>query len=265
MPDDRYTHGHHDAVLRSHRWRTAENSAAYLTPLLGPGMSLLDVGCGPGNLTLDLASVVAPGPVVGLDRSADVLAEASARLGGDSTVEFRTGDVYDLPFPDDSFDVVHAHQVLQHLSDPVAALREMYRVARPGGLVAARDADYAAMTWHPSDARLDRWMEIYQAVARSNEAEPNAGRQLLAWAHAAGLDDVSATASVWCFADNDSRLWWGGLWAERSTSSALAAQAIELGVDAAELARIAGGFDDWAADRDAWFIVPHGEIVVRVT
>ena len=121
MPDDRYTHGHHDAVLRSHRWRTAENSAAYLTPLLGPGMSLLDVGCGPGNLTLDLASVVAPGPVVGLDRSADVLAEASARLGGDSTVEFRTGDVYDLPFPDDSFDVVHAHQVLQHLSDPVAA------------------------------------------------------------------------------------------------------------------------------------------------
>ena len=66
-----YTHGHAESVLRSHRWRTAENSAAYLLPLLRPGLDLLDVGCGPGTLTADLATRVAPGRVLGLDASAD--------------------------------------------------------------------------------------------------------------------------------------------------------------------------------------------------
>ena len=73
---DRYTHGHHESVLRSHRWRTAENSAAYLLPHLAPGQRLLDVGCGPATITLDLAARVAPGAVVGIDASADVIATA---------------------------------------------------------------------------------------------------------------------------------------------------------------------------------------------
>lgn len=268
MPEDRYTHGHSDAVLRSHRWRTADNSAAYLLPHLRSGMSLLDVGCGPGTLTVDLARRLAPGRVVGLDRSGEVLVEA--QKAADSAVgldhlSFQPGDVYDLPFEDDTFDVVHAHQVLQHLSDPVAALVEMGRVVRPGGLVAVRDADYSAMTWYPPDPRLDRWMQIYQAVARGNDAEPDAGRILLAWAHAAGFDDAAATASVWCFADAESRSWWGGLWADRVTSSELARQAAEGNVsDAAELARVATGFDDWSVNVDSWFIVPHGEVICTV-
>src|ERR1041384_3403093 len=72
-----YTHGHPEAVLRSHRWRTAENSAAYLLPRLRPGASLLDIGCGPGTITADFAARVAPGSVVGLDVSADVVAAAA--------------------------------------------------------------------------------------------------------------------------------------------------------------------------------------------
>src|SRR3712207_1674237 len=132
-----YTHGHHASVLASHRWRTAENSAAYLLPHLRPGLDLLDVGCGPGTITADLAARVAPGRVLGIDRAEGVLDEA--REAG-SAATFEVGDVYALDLPDDSFDVVHAHQVLQHLSDPVAALREMARVCRRGGLVAVPGA-----------------------------------------------------------------------------------------------------------------------------
>ncbi len=199
-PQDTYTHGHHESVLRSHRWRTAENSAGYLLPHLRPGLDLLDVGCGPGNLTRDLASRVAPGRVVGLDAAAEVVAaaQADADAAGGERVDFVVGDVYGLDLDDDSFDVVHAHQVLQHLSDPVGALREMHRVVRPDGLVAVRDSDYAAMVWAPRDPRLDRWLMLYHELTRANRAEADAGRFLLGWAQAAGFrGSVSMKCSIW--------------------------------------------------------------------
>ena len=77
MSHPTYTHGHHESVLRSHRWRTVENSAAYLIPHLRPGLSLLDVGCGPGTITADFAGRLAPGRVCGIDPSADVVAAAA--------------------------------------------------------------------------------------------------------------------------------------------------------------------------------------------
>src|SRR5262249_31556758 len=125
-PPARYTHGHHESVLRSHQRRTAEDSAAYLLPHLEPGSSVLDIGCGPGTITADLAERVAPGEVRAVDQSADVLdvARAEAERRNLANVSFATADVHQLDFPDDTFDVVHAHQVLQHVADPVQALRE---------------------------------------------------------------------------------------------------------------------------------------------
>src|SRR3990170_4809786 len=125
--DDVYTHGHHESVVRAHASRTAENSAAFVIPHLTPGTSVLDVGCGPGSITCDFAVLVAPGTVTGLDRSADVITHARelAADRGVENVEFVAGNIYDLDFEDDTFDLVHAHQVLQHLTDPVEALREM--------------------------------------------------------------------------------------------------------------------------------------------
>ncbi len=143
-----YTHGHHESVLRSHRWRTAENSAAYLLPALTPDARLLDVGCGPGTITADLATRVGSVTAVETAPAALDAARAVAAERG-LAIDFAVEDVHALSFADDSFDVVHAHQVLQHVADPVAALREMARVCRPGGIVAARDSDYAAFTWWP--------------------------------------------------------------------------------------------------------------------
>jgi len=262
--EPRYTHGHHEAVLRSHRWRTVENSAAYVIPYLVPAATVLDVGCGPGTITLDFGGRVAPGRVLGIDAAESVieLARAEQEQRHIRNVEFRTADVYALDLPDDSFDVVHAHQVLQHLADPVAALREMRRVCKPGGVVAARDGDYTAMTWYPADPLLDRWIEIYRVVARANDGEPDAGRFLLSWAHAAGFTDVRSTATAWCYASPEQRSWWGELWADRMTKSAVGDQAVEIGTSTRdELDAIAEAWRRWIAHPDGWFAVLSGEII----
>jgi SAM-dependent methyltransferase len=261
-----YTHGHAASVLRSHANRTVANSAAYLIPRLRPGARVLDVGCGPGTITADLAARVAPGAVIGIEPTPDPLADARAHAAavGAENATFAVGDAYALDYPDGAFDVVHAHQVLQHLGDPVAALREMLRVCAPDGVVAARDADYAAMTWYPADPELDRWLAVYRAVAHGNGAEPDAGRRLLAWANAAGAAEVTASASVWCYATPASRAWWGGMWADRILTSAITAQAVDGGhADEAELRSISAAWRRWAAHADAWFAIIHGEVLCR--
>jgi SAM-dependent methyltransferase len=253
-----YTHGHHESVLRSHRWRTAQNSAAYLLPHLKPGLSLLDIGCGPGTITADLAELVAPGEVVAAEVTPEALDLARQTINA-RNVSFAVADVLALDFPDHTFDIVHAHQVLQHVADPIRALREMKRVCKEGGLVAARDSDYAGFHWYP-ESELREWLNVYRRIARGNGGEPDAGRRLLAWAREAGFTDVTATSSTWCFATQEDRAWWGGLWAERMTKSAIADQARALGKD---VDAIANAWHDWAAATDGWFSVLHGEILAR--
>jgi SAM-dependent methyltransferase len=264
MPDV-YTHGHHESVLRSHRWRTAENSAAYLLPHLTPHALILDIGCGPGTITADLAGRVPRGQVTGVDAAPDIIKQARGLARGRGNLDFAVGDVYALDYPAGAFDVVHAHQVLQHLGDPVKALREMRRVTRPGGLIAVRDGDYGAMTWYPEVAALDDWLALYQRVARGNGGEPQAGRRLHVWAREAGLEDVTASSSTWTYATPEERAWWGGLWADRTVQSAYAASAVGGGYATADdLRRIADGWRAWAGHQDGWFAVVHGEILCRV-
>jgi ubiquinone/menaquinone biosynthesis C-methylase UbiE len=257
-----YTHGHHESVLRSHSWRTSENSAGYLLPQLRPGMSLLDIGAGPGTITADLAALVQPGRTTALEANEaalDITRATFAKL--EVEVDFVVGDVHRLEMPDDSYDVVHAHQVLQHVGDPVQALKEMRRVCKPGGIVAARDSDYRAFTWFPEFPELDEWMDLYQRMARANGGEPDAGRRLLSWALAAGFEKVEATASNWTFANQPDRDWWGGMWADRVLQSDLARQARVAGVPKEDLQRISEVWRTWAAAPDGFISLLHGEII----
>lgn len=261
-----YTHGHHESVLRSHTWRTAANSAAYLLASLEPDMNVLDIGCGPGTITADLASLVPEGHVTGVDHAPGILeqARATAAERGLDNVDFAVADVHALDYPDDTFHVVHAHQVLQHVGDPVPALREMYRVTRPGGLVAARDSDYPAMAWYPRTPGMDKWLDLYLRVARAGGGSPDAGRRLKSWASQAGCADITASSSTWCFATAEERAWWSGLWADRTLVPPYADLATEGGhATAEELREVSQAWREWGQQEDAWFSVLHGEILCR--
>lgn len=141
----------------------------------------------------------------------------------------------------------------------------MIRVCRPGGVVAARDGDYAGFTWHPASAGLKHWRDLYRAAARANGGEPDAGRHLLGWAHAAGAIEVTASSSTWCYADPSSRREWGDMWADRITNSAVAEQILRSGAATQDkLHELADAWHGWAAHPDGWLSVLHGEILIRL-
>ena len=262
-----YTHGYGAPVLTSHRARTAANSAAHLLPHLRPGQRLLDVGSGAGTITADLARIVGPENVTALEVAEESAALTRAELArqGLEQVRVLVGDAHAMPLEDGSVDVVHAHQVLQHVHDPVQVLAEMRRVARPGGLIAVRDSDYGGFRWWPETPAFDRWLALYLRAACANGGTPDAGRRLLAWAHEAGFEDVVPGSSTWLHATPESRAAWADTWSGRITSAPFADQLEREGwADAAEREEIAAAFRTWSEDPDSWFSLLHGEILARV-
>ena len=267
-----YTHGHHASVICQHSARTAENSAAFLLPHLAEGAKVLDVGCGPGTITAGLARRVGPtGHVTAIDEAETVVqqAAAAASSAGLQNVSCSTVSVYDMPFKPASFDVVYAHQLLQHLSNPVDALRAMRRVVKPGGLIAVRESDYASMLGFPASPAIDEWRSLYCDVARRNGGEPDAGRHLVSWLTAAGcqLASIEFGASVVVYSPHNEpwRTNWGEAWAARTLHSNFGTRAVAYGLATrAQLEHISSGWVEWAARPDALFYYVNGEALVRI-
>jgi ubiquinone/menaquinone biosynthesis C-methylase UbiE len=255
-----YTHGHAPATVRQHGLRTSEEAAAFLLPELRPGMRLLDVGCGPGSITRGLAERVAPGEVVGVDLSAETLeaARRDAAARRLDNLRYQDGSVYELAFPDASFDVAYAHQVFQHLREREAALREMLRVIRPGGLIAVRDVDWGTVAYWPRDTWIDRFIEVHHQTWYRNGGEPRMGRQLRALFNDAAIAEVRITASLWCYATPSETTEWGESYAERLLTSPMGSRAVEYGyATQAEIEAMAAAFRAWAAHRDAVWMFTH--------
>ena len=260
MKSDSYTHGHHASVVQQHLRRTAEEAASFLLPKLTAQMRILDVGCGPGSISVGLARHVPAGEVVAIDVAEEVLDVARQRAADEevTNIRFEPASVYELPYEDAAFDAVYAHQVLQHLSDPVAALREASRVLKPGGMVAVRDADYGTMVEWPKSPEIGRWRDIYHAVAEANNADADAGRALPSWLRHAGFSAVEVFLDNWRFDDPETVRNWGESWAVRTTDSAFGKQAVQYGIATeVDLAEIAAGWRAWTTDPDAFFMFIH--------
>ena len=250
MPRETYLHGHHRTVLSAHSARTAEDAAAFLLPYLETGMKVLDVGCGPGTITVGLAERVGDsGSVLGVDIS-EGLSEAWAKRLEESAatnLEFRVDDIYDSNLEPDQFDVVYAHQILQHLGEPVGALRSAAGLAKVDGLVGVREVDWGTFAAWPDLQAIRDFREVYDAVAIRNGGTPNAGRHMLKWMEAAGiLADIQITTSTWTFYEESGRRWWGEQWAQRILYSDIAVKALEYGIATqSELEAISLGWLEW--------------------
>ena len=172
--------------------------AAFLAPHLRAGMRLLDCGCGPGSITVDLAQAVAPGEAVGIDLREDALAQgrALARERRIANVSFQKASVYQLPHPDGSFNAAFACAVLQHLAAPLAALKEMRRVLKLGGVIGIVDGSSPITFRYPTNALLDKWDRLRALDREHTTGRPSETLQLRLLLREAGFARTQASGEM---------------------------------------------------------------------
>jgi SAM-dependent methyltransferase len=221
-------HRPHHATRRAERW------ASFLLPHLRPGMRVLDLGCGPCSITVDL------GDAIGIDLD-------PVPAGG---VPVLRADAAALPVRDASVDAVFACALLQHVRDPLAVLVEARRVARPGAVVGVADADWGGAVLHPHEPLIDRGIEIQERLRSGNA---RIGRQLAALLAAAGFERCEASAvatSMGTVAAVTVVAAFEGSW---FTAPEVVAHVTELAVsDAEECAAIAAAWRRWGATPGAF-------------
>jgi ubiquinone/menaquinone biosynthesis C-methylase UbiE len=181
--------------------RSVDSHAAFFKPYLQPGMKLLDCGCGPGTITLGFAEIIAPGTVTGTDigSSQISIAHENALKQGISNVDFVEGNIYNLPFLDNSFDAAFSHAVLEHLQEPTKALQELLRVLKPGGVLGVRAPDWGGFLIAPSNPELDQAISYYKLIQERNGGNPYVGRNLRALLREAGFTRLKTSASYECY------------------------------------------------------------------
>ena len=233
-------------------------------------MRILDIGCGPGTISSSLGDLVGPsGCVIGLDASAAVVKQASkSSTSKRANVTFQVGDAAHLTFEDSSFDVVHAHQVLQHVSDPTAILREMRRVVKKqGGIISLREGDLPGSLLYPDpENRYAIFTDIYNRTARASGADPQLGRKLHVHLRKAGYSDeeVNLKIAALSYGGNkrEESKWWGDSWADRCLESGFHDSAIEGGHATEEtLQKLSNMWREWGDNDDALWVIFQSEAI----
>jgi SAM-dependent methyltransferase len=201
MSSESYTPGHTSNASDFMAKRSLDSHGGFFLPHLTPGVSVLDCGCGPGSITLDIARAVHPGRVAGVDFGASQIEQATARAKSEAVenLSFEVADCYVLPFENDSFDRIFSHALLEHLSDPVRALKAMYRTLKPGGVIGICSPDWGGFILSPPSLELSRAVEAYTALQSKNGGDVHVGRKLGHHLAAAGFQNVQMSARYECY------------------------------------------------------------------
>ena len=232
--------------------RRAEQQAGYLLDYLEPQFDLLDIGCGPGSITLGFAKHLPEGSVTGIDVSDEHIATARKQPALNNTT-FKTGDAYALPCQDQSFDVVHAHALFQHLSNPGKALEEIWRVLRPGGILALADWDKEAVLLHPEANDLQASLSWLQQINR--QANAMAGRQLASLVEGTGFKNPAMGVMAQGMSQKDLMVRHGQMLTESFESATLRAMMVDMNLATTqELDALAEGWRKWSQTPGAIFV-----------
>jgi ubiquinone/menaquinone biosynthesis C-methylase UbiE len=253
-PESYAGYGNEDAS----RWmatRTAEKQAAFFLPHLRAGMELLDCGCGPGTITVGLAHRVVPGQCVGIDIDATQveLARTHAASQGISNLRFEAATIYQLPFADASFDAVYSNTVLGWLDDPLAALREIYRVLRVGGVVGIRSGDSDGSLFTPTNPLLERFWTLFDAMIRQSGGNPLLGREHRSLLRQAGFVKVVASATYEAYGTEEHTRLWGQTLSKFLATESQFKQFIQLGSELSEIEAMRQAWLAWSEEPDAFF------------
>jgi SAM-dependent methyltransferase len=190
--DQEYSMGQTDEMLGFLRWRTAERNCSFMREFVQTDSDILDCGCGPGSITLGLAQWAPDGQTVGMDYDADAAATGTklAERIGVKNIRFETGDIFQLPFDDECFDIVFSQTVLCHIPNRDAAIGEMKRVLKSGGVIALCDITRTQFQGSPEDPSLEISAKIFNAGQLSTGGDPEVGGKLGTMLKEAGFDDV---------------------------------------------------------------------------
>ncbi|KAF2004815.1 S-adenosyl-L-methionine-dependent methyltransferase [Amniculicola lignicola CBS 123094] len=265
---------HPPAQATLHEIRTAETSAAHLLPKLhsmkefNPHLTLLDVGCGSGTISVSFAKLLPDGYITGIDVNPKILprAQAVAETAGIKNIEFKQGSIFQLPFADETFDITYCHQVLIHIGSPWDALREMLRVTKRSGVIAAREGDYETECIWPELPELVKFHKLMAGLMRSGGGAPAAGRQLLSWALRAGVERRQVTLSYSTSSYNTPggrKICSQGL-CEQLRGGGLREKALKFGLGTEnEFEEMAQAWEEWAEKEDAMLAMLQGEILIQ--
>jgi len=271
-PSEKPSHPPAQAIL--HEVRTADNSAAYLLPKLqsiketNPHLTLLDVGAGSGTISTSFAKLIPDGHVTGVDLNPNILprARAVAEMAGVKNIEFQQGSVYKLPFPDETFDITFCHQVLIHIGTPWDALREMLRVTKRGGIVAAREGDYESESIWPELPGLGKFHNLMAGLMSAGGGNPNTGRQLLSWALKVGVERSQITLSYSTSSYNtpsERKICSQGL-CDQLRGGGLREKALKFGLGTEnDFEEMAEAWEEWAKRDDAILAMLQGQILIQ--
>jgi len=177
--------------------RSAETHAALVLPFLRSNFRILEVGCGPGSISIDLATPVPQGGVVAVDAEPSQvrLAKERAKELNISNIRLIVGDAASFHCEEKEFDLVFSHALFEHLTDPKKTLQHVREYLRVGGLIALRSPDWGGFVLHPETPAICSALKAYQDIQTQLGGDVHCGRKLGMYLRRAGFKSVRLSAS----------------------------------------------------------------------